>query len=84
MLKPGMSDPACSGVCAAGFYCGAGAITPTESVCGGSGFYCPIGSSTPSTVLAGYYGVHAGVDAGLQVNGAYAREGGSQNNLAQG
>eukprot|EP00752_Nemacystus_decipiens_P010517 g9365.t1 len=64
--EPGLSDPACSGVCAAGFYCGAGATTPTESVCGGSGLYCPVGSSTPSTVLIGFYGVHAGIEAGLQ------------------
>lgn len=82
MLKPGLSDPACSAVCAAGFYCGAGATTPTESVCGGSGLYCPVGSSTPSKVLVGYYGVHAGVEAGLQVNIADARDAGSMLHFA--
>lgn len=73
MVKPGLSDSACSGVCAAGFYCGAGATTPTESVCGASGFYCPVGASTPSRVLVGYYGVHAGIEGALQVNIADAR-----------
>ncbi|CAM9428034.1 unnamed protein product, partial [Laminaria digitata] len=45
----GLSTPHCSGPCAAGYICGAGAITPTEKVCGGEGaMFCPEGSSAPS------------------------------------
>ncbi|CAM9410937.1 unnamed protein product [Ectocarpus sp. 12 AP-2014] len=62
----GLSDPACSGVCAAGFVCPEGSTSPFQSKCGGLGLYCPGGSSSPSQVLVGYYGAHAGVDAGLQ------------------
>ncbi|CAB1097353.1 unnamed protein product [Ectocarpus sp. CCAP 1310/34] len=62
----GLSDPACSGVCAAGFVCPEGSTSPFQSRCGGLGLYCPRGSSSPSQVLVGYYGAHTGVAAGLQ------------------
>ncbi|CAM9769849.1 unnamed protein product, partial [Hapterophycus canaliculatus] len=62
----GLSDPACSGVCAAGYFCPEGSTSPFERKCGGLGLYCPVGSSAPSEVEVGHYGMHAGVEADLQ------------------
>lgn len=36
-----------------GYFCGEGATSPTEAVCGGAGdIFCPEGSFAPSTVSA--------------------------------
>ncbi|CAM9593374.1 unnamed protein product, partial [Ascophyllum nodosum] len=52
----GLSSPACSGPCDAGYVCGEGAKSPTEALCGGEGeLFCPEGSSAQSKAGVGYY-----------------------------
>lgn len=41
--------------CAAGHWCGAGSISPTEHACGDPSFYCPPGSSAPTPARVGCY-----------------------------
>ncbi|CAM9924988.1 unnamed protein product, partial [Laminaria digitata] len=65
----GLSDPACSGVCAAGHSCPSGSTSPFQRKCGELGLYCPVGSASPSKVLEGYYGTHAGPEADLKAAG---------------
>lgn len=47
----------CSGPCAPGYFCAAGAVTNTESRCGGPGFVCPVGSAAPEAVLPGFMSI---------------------------
>lgn len=51
----GMSSSACSGVCARGYYCPAGSISPFMRVCGGDDVICPTGSIAPVSVASGFY-----------------------------
>ncbi|RYG49157.1 hypothetical protein EON67_06920, partial [archaeon] len=50
-----MQTSACSGPCAAGYYCPAGSTSSTAFQCGDVSVYCPAGSSAPVTVPNGYY-----------------------------
>ncbi|KAE9043578.1 hypothetical protein PR001_g5732 [Phytophthora rubi] len=47
--------PACSGPCAAGYYCPPGSTTPTQHECGSASLFCPEASGTPWKVFQGYY-----------------------------
>ena len=66
--QEGLSDPACSGMCAGGHFCPSGSSSPFQRKCGGVDVYCPVGSSEPLEVLEGFYGVHAGPQADLLVS----------------
>ena len=55
----GLVDALCSGECAAGFFCKAGATAVNEMACGGTSVYCPPGSGAPVPVSLGYYSVPA-------------------------
>ena len=46
------ADPACQGVCAAGFYCPAGSTSPAppQRACGNASVYCPAGAAAPRSV----------------------------------
>ena len=55
-----LSSPACSGLCAQGFYCPAGSTLPTQHACGGLSVYCPEGSGLPLPVPPGHFSVAAG------------------------
>jgi hypothetical protein len=53
-------DPACSGVCAAGYFCPEGSLSAFQIECGSSlglenSVYCLPGSSSPVPVPDGYY-----------------------------
>jgi hypothetical protein len=50
----GLSMPACSGPCAAGYYCSEGSTTPNQTVCP-AGYYCSEGSSAPIPCPRGSY-----------------------------
>jgi len=55
-----LSDPACDGPCAPGFFCTAGSDQNDENRCGReqtypAAFYCPPGSSTRTAVSSGKY-----------------------------
>jgi hypothetical protein len=52
---PALRDDACSGPCAAGFFCGSGATVPNETACGSPAVYCPVGSSHPLPAPDGEY-----------------------------
>jgi hypothetical protein len=52
---PALRDDACSGPCAAGFFCGSGATVPNETACGSPAVYCPVGSSRPLPAPDGEY-----------------------------
>ncbi|KAG9401129.1 hypothetical protein AC1031_009884 [Aphanomyces cochlioides] len=45
--------------CLPGFWCTAGASSPTQRECGDSTVYCPLGSANPLVVQAGYYAANA-------------------------
>lgn len=47
--------PACSGSCAAGYFCPAGSTSPFQHECGSTAVYCPAASTEPRQVLEGYY-----------------------------
>ena len=49
----------CSGVCAAGYFCNKGSVTPTESKCDDPKYFCPFGTPKLSTTADGYYAVDA-------------------------
>eukprot|EP00957_Ditylum_brightwellii_P028716 2168724-Ditylum_brightwellii.AAC.1 len=51
----GLSDPSCSGVCAAGWFCPPASVSPNQNACGGEDRICPEGSSSPIFVLGGFY-----------------------------
>jgi hypothetical protein len=51
----GLVNDACSGLCAAGYWCHENSIMAKQVECGGHGFYCPQGSSKPVPVDSGYY-----------------------------
>lgn len=51
----GLFNAECSGLCAAGYYCTEGSISPNEVKCGAADVFCPAGSSAPTTVTNGYY-----------------------------
>ena len=55
--SPGLTTPACSGACAAGYYCLEAADTSTAFPCGAVTVYCPPGSSNGTFVDLGYYTV---------------------------
>jgi hypothetical protein len=50
-----LTTAACSGLCAAGYYCPDGSTTAAQQFCGGADVYCPTGSPAPVAVDAGYY-----------------------------
>ena len=50
-----MTNPACSGACAAGWYCPAGSTTPKARKCGRTDLFCPKQSSLPTPVRDGFY-----------------------------
>ena len=55
----GEMDPACSGLCQAGFKCGSASTIPTESICGeGPHVYCPEGSHNNIIAPSGFYTVN--------------------------
>ncbi len=54
---PELQSPACSGLCAAGYYCPPGSTTATEVPCGGEDVYCPEGSGLPRVAPPGMYTV---------------------------
>lgn len=54
---PGLKSVACSGRCAAGFWCPAGSTSPFERACGGDEVYCPAGSGSPVAAKPGHYTV---------------------------
>ncbi|KAH9111742.1 hypothetical protein AeMF1_013819 [Aphanomyces euteiches] len=45
--------------CQPGFWCTAGASSPTQRECGDSTVYCPLGAANPLVVQAGYYAANA-------------------------
>jgi len=49
------TNPACSGLCAPGYYCLEASPSITQHPCGSSDLYCPEGSFTPTFVSEGYY-----------------------------
>jgi len=49
----GLRSPACSGLCAEGYFCPAGSTSNTSFPCGGAQFYCPEGSARPIPAAAG-------------------------------
>ena len=53
----GLSDPLCSGLCSAGYYCGLGSTSATQNICGDRSFYCPEGSGAPVSTPSGWMGV---------------------------
>lgn len=54
--RRGLGGEACSGPCAAGFYCPAGSTRPTTTACGGPDLVCPReGMVAPLHVARGYY-----------------------------
>lgn len=46
---------ACSGLCAAGYFCPTGSTSPTAYPCGAADVYCPPGSGRPKEILSGWY-----------------------------
>ena len=53
----GLNISTCSGLCAPGFYCPLGSISPTEIMCGEPNKYCPGGDYKPTQVSPGHYSV---------------------------
>jgi hypothetical protein len=53
----GLSSAACSGPCAAGYYCPRGSTSATQAPCGGASVFCPPGSALPTQVDPGHYTV---------------------------
>lgn len=51
----GLTSPACSGLCLAGYYCPAGSTSEREFACGHVGVYCPEGSPRPIPAAAGRF-----------------------------
>jgi hypothetical protein len=45
----------CEGLCAAGYYCPAGSVSPYAVPCGAVNMYCPPGSAAPLPVAPGYF-----------------------------
>mmetsp|Transcript_2593 Transcript_2593/g.3535 ORF Transcript_2593/g.3535 Transcript_2593/m.3535 type:complete len:1916 (-) Transcript_2593:156-5903(-) len=54
----GLTDPKCSGLCSAGFYCPVGSIKGEEYPCGDPSQVCAEGSSLPHQVPLGRYSVN--------------------------
>ncbi len=50
-----LPSAACSGSCAAGYFCPEGSSTPTAHDCGGVERYCPAGSSAAMSLPLGHY-----------------------------
>ena len=61
---PSVSTDACSGECAAGYYCPAASTNATARACGSADVFCPAASGTPTDVLEGWYTVDASGAAG--------------------
>jgi len=51
------TDPLCTGVCAAGWYCPPGSARAMQLTCGDRSVFCPAGSGAPTQVAPGYYSV---------------------------
>lgn len=51
----GLNTSSCSGLCAAGYWCGEGSKRATAVPCGARSVYCPRGSGQPRPVDFGYY-----------------------------
>lgn len=47
--------PLCSAICAAGYYCPAGSVSPYAVVCGSAALFCPTGSAYPQVAPAGFF-----------------------------
>eukprot|EP00948_MAST-09A_sp_MAST-9A-sp1_P001588 g1588.t1 len=58
-----MSDPQCTGICTAGYYCPKASTTATQIPCGRPDVYCPEGASAPTGVRKGYYTLRLGQSA---------------------
>jgi len=56
-LPPGLRSAACSGPCAAGYFCPPGSTSPTEVPCGGDGVYCPPAVGRPVPTKPGFFTV---------------------------
>ena len=56
----GLLTPACSGGCAAGYYCPINSTRPDQVECGGPQLYCPALASLPTPVRVGHYTVRMG------------------------
>ena len=57
----GLTSGACSGACAAGYYCPQGATGAKQNACGHAAVYCPEGSGAPLLVGAGFRSTGSGV-----------------------
>lgn len=54
--RDGENDPACEGICEAGYFCPPGSISATQFECGlNATVFCPRGSVAPVNVMDGYY-----------------------------
>ncbi len=53
----GLSNPACSGPCQAGYYCPIASAVRDRFPCGGWNVFCPAGSGSPVQVARGFYSV---------------------------
>lgn len=51
----GLGSAACSGICASGYYCPKGSVSPQQESCGDADVFCPPGSPEPHNVEEGYY-----------------------------
>ena len=53
----GLTSPACSGPCAAGYYCPSNSTSPQQLPCGDVSLYCPKGCGSPVVAAPGEYTV---------------------------
>ena len=54
---PNLHSADCSGVCAAGYFCKAGSVSPHEQACNTPDKFCRYGSPTLATTADGYYAI---------------------------
>jgi hypothetical protein len=52
---PGLKSLACSGRCAAGYWCPPGSTSPYQNKCGSDRVYCPTGSGQPVPAKPGFF-----------------------------
>lgn len=69
------NSSACSGPCAAGFWCPQGSTSPDQLPCGARSVYCPTNSSRPLAVSVGFYSASSadGTDATMTAQMPCAR-----------
>jgi len=66
-VDPGLPSLACSGRCAAGYFCPEASTSPFERLCGGDGVYCPAGTGAPVPAKPGHFTV-GGANATVRTN----------------